>query len=74
VLIGDVGGTNVRLQLVKVKKNQQDYSKARIVKFTTYKTHEFQAFVEFIELFIKDLEVADFPALAIVGRSILSNL
>ena len=66
-LIGDVGGTNVRLELVLIS-GSQCYTKATKVKSQTQNTWVFPSFDEFIGDFLKDLPAEHRPVYGVIGK------
>ncbi|CAD8088477.1 unnamed protein product [Paramecium primaurelia] len=66
-LIGDVGGTNVRLQLVKISL-KLTYQKAPQLKpFTSYNTDLYPQFQDYIVEYLKDVQKDNLPQIAIIG-------
>lgn len=52
VLIGDVGGTNVRLQIFKISKDYCSYDTNDAIKSKTYDATTFESFDKFVENFV----------------------
>jgi len=63
-LIGDVGGTNIRLQLIAI---QLHLNEPEIIKEEKYKVKDYDIFEDAIRTFLKDIKEADYPKCAAIG-------
>ena len=63
-LIGDVGGTNIRLQLIAVDLKADQPTLLKEVKYQVKEHHVFQ---QAIEGFLKDVGAEDYPTVAVIG-------
>ena len=61
-LIGDVGGTNIRLQLINIDLQANEPA---LIKENKYQTKEYDVFQQALEVFLKDVE--DYPQVAAIG-------
>jgi glucokinase len=55
VLIGDVGGTNVRLQLIRLFHDSQD-RKEELKPLTKYQSREYPSFIACVEDYLKGVD------------------
>ena len=66
VLIGDVGGTNIRIELLKLSHDDMN---TRIVlkKAIKYPTQDTKCMADAITEYLKGVAESDYPSLAVVG-------
>ena len=63
-MIGDVGGTNIRLELIKVDIDADQPTSIKEGKFNVEKYDSFQLAVE---TFLKEVDQSSYPEVAVVG-------
>ena len=68
MLIGDVGGTNVRLQLIRLFHDDQD-KKEELKKLTKYQSKAHPSFNACLEEFLKDVHPDMYPRVGVVGMA-----
>lgn len=67
-MIGDIGGTNIRLQLVRLyhdNKNKKDELKP-LIKFGT---REYKDIVSVIKEYLSDVKATDLPRIGVIGMA-----
>ena len=68
VIIGDVGGTNTRLQLVRLYHDQaQQHKKETLKQLTVYKSHEHESLTAIIQKFLAEVPKSSKPRIGVVG-------
>tara|TARA_B110000285_G_C15047331_1_gene575040 strand:- start:816 stop:1214 length:399 start_codon:yes stop_codon:yes gene_type:complete len=74
VLIGDVGGTNVRFELVKLFHDDQD-KRVVLKKLTKFNPQVYDSFYLVLEEFLKDVPSENYPKFGVVGMAgpVVSN-
>ena len=63
-LTGDLGGTNCRLQLVRINKDSPDM---QFIKEEKYKSTDFPRFIDILKLFLSDILEENYPKKAVFG-------
>jgi glucokinase len=64
-LIGDVGGTNIRLQLISIDLSLNN--PAGLLKETIYKVADYDVFQKALEAFLADVGLENYPEVAAIG-------
>ena len=68
ILIGDVGGTNVRLQLIRLFHS--DISKREELKpLTKYSSQAYPSFIACVEEFLQGVSPSSLPRVGVVGMA-----
>ena len=65
VLVGDIGGTNIRLRLIKMTKEINH--EPEIIKFEHKSTSLYNSFEELLRSFISEINIDDRPQIAVLG-------
>jgi len=65
VLLGDVGGTNIRLTLRRL--NLKSRSSVEVKPFTKFLSQEMESIESTISLFLKDVISVDYPKIGVIG-------
>lgn len=65
-LLGDVGGTNIRLELVEVQLEADEPVK---LKEETFKVKDYDVFQNAIETFLKDVLPENYPQVAAIAMA-----
>jgi len=66
VLVGDIGGTNVRLKVIKVYPHATQRN-STIKELTTFPSQDHQCFEDCLNLFFSDLSEENHPKVGVVG-------
>ena len=66
VVIGDVGGTNVRLELIRLYHDSPEH-KHILKPLTKIKSQEYPTFIAAMQEFLKDVSQENKPKIGVVG-------
>lgn len=68
VLIGDVGGTNVRFELVRLFHDDQE-KRVVLKKLTKFNPQVYDSFYQVMEEYLKDVPPENWPRFGVVGMA-----
>lgn len=69
LLIGDIGGTNIRLQIVQLYHNR-DHNRRKVIKeLTIFKPQDYDSFSACLKEYLKDVAPENRPRIGVVGMA-----